>query len=104
MKEHDEEDNAVSFFVIAAAAAAAISLPQQKQERKTKYIRDRMEWLRHVKELEEASPTSFLQLYRMSHLSFCRLLNMICPAISACLLYTSPSPRDLSTSRMPSSA
>ena len=25
-------------------------------------------------------------------------------AISACLLYTSPSPRDLSTSRMPSSA
>ena len=26
------------------------------------------------------------------------------PAITACLLYTSPSPRDLSTSRMPSSA
>ena len=25
-------------------------------------------------------------------------------ALSACLLYTSPSPRDLSTSRMPSSA
>ena len=25
-------------------------------------------------------------------------------AVSACLLYTSPSPRDLSTSRMPSSA
>ena len=27
-----------------------------------------------------------------------------CKAIEACLLYTSPSPRDLSTSRMPSSA
>ena len=27
-----------------------------------------------------------------------------CQAWSACLLYTSPSPRDLSTSRMPSSA
>ena len=26
------------------------------------------------------------------------------PALAACLLYTSPSPRDLSTSRMPSSA
>ena len=26
------------------------------------------------------------------------------PALSGCLLYTSPSPRDLSTSRMPSSA
>ena len=27
-----------------------------------------------------------------------------CPSYEACLLYTSPSPRDLSTSRMPSSA
>eukprot|EP00831_Metopus_contortus_P067175 TRINITY_DN59928_c0_g1_i1.p1 TRINITY_DN59928_c0_g1~~TRINITY_DN59928_c0_g1_i1.p1 ORF type:complete len:156 (+),score=30.68 TRINITY_DN59928_c0_g1_i1:153-620(+) len=27
-----------------------------------------------------------------------------CPQINICLLYTSPSPRDLSTSRMPSSA
>ena len=32
-------------------------------------------------------------------------VNTICPGlISTCLLYTSPSPRDLSTSRMPSSA
>ena len=29
---------------------------------------------------------------------------LICPSKYACLLYTSPSPRDLSTSRMPSSA
>ena len=28
----------------------------------------------------------------------------ICPTFDTCLLYTSPSPRDLSTSRMPSSA
>ena len=28
----------------------------------------------------------------------------VCNAIETCLLYTSPSPRDLSTSRMPSSA
>ena len=27
-----------------------------------------------------------------------------CPFVKHCLLYTSPSPRDLSTSRMPSSA
>ena len=31
-----------------------------------------------------------------------KILN--CPNFNACLLYTSPSPRDLSTSRMPSSA
>ena len=30
--------------------------------------------------------------------------NQVVPASDSCLLYTSPSPRDLSTSRMPSSA
>ena len=30
--------------------------------------------------------------------------NQVVPEDTACLLYTSPSPRDLSTSRMPSSA
>ena len=30
--------------------------------------------------------------------------NELADAVSTCLLYTSPSPRDLSTSRMPSSA
>ena len=35
---------------------------------------------------------------------FQRLSNKSTPAGSVCLLYTSPSPRDLSTSRMPSSA
>ena len=32
------------------------------------------------------------------------LLQLACAGVLACLLYTSPSPRDLSTSRMPSSA
>ena len=32
------------------------------------------------------------------------LILAACTAIAGCLLYTSPSPRDLSTSRMPSSA
>ena len=33
-----------------------------------------------------------------------KALNALNPEVLACLLYTSPSPRDLSTSRMPSSA
>ena len=41
-----------------------------------------------------------IQLPGMSGLDGLRLLRQACP----CLLYTSPSPRDLSTSRMPSSA
>ena len=32
------------------------------------------------------------------------LLEMLATLLETCLLYTSPSPRDLSTSRMPSSA
>ena len=32
------------------------------------------------------------------------LLLKVCEKLNICLLYTSPSPRDLSTSRMPSSA
>ena len=40
-------------------------------------------------------------LYSLLHLSGVKAVN---PKYETCLLYTSPSPRDLSTSRMPSSA
>ena len=44
------------------------------------------------------------QFYRGFEKSICTSLNhVVCHGIP-CLLYTSPSPRDLSTSRMPSSA
>ena len=45
--------------------------------------------------------TPLIELYLMCA-EFSRLLDAA--GITACLLYTSPSPRDLSTSRMPSSA
>ena len=44
-----------------------------------------------------------LRLLRREGLDRPRLLDALLP-IGPCLLYTSPSPRDLSTSRMPSSA
>ena len=34
----------------------------------------------------------------------CKIMKHECTIVEHCLLYTSPSPRDLSTSRMPSSA
>ena len=37
-------------------------------------------------------------------MALCDAIEQIDPEHAACLLYTSPSPRDLSTSRMPSSA
>ena len=46
----------------------------------------------------------FDQSYRKGALDFEEYSNFIQSPIIGCLLYTSPSPRDLSTSRMPSSA
>ena len=43
-------------------------------------------------------------LYRLVQLLEMRLLSEFLGSFMGCLLYTSPSPRDLSTSRMPSSA
>ena len=43
-------------------------------------------------------------LKHFQHENIVSLLDMMPPNVKACLLYTSPSPRDLSTSRMPSSA
>ena len=45
---------------------------------------------------------AFTELSRLAKAAGVRLLHR--SGLPACLLYTSPSPRDLSTSRMPSSA
>ena len=47
---------------------------------------------------------SRLRTHRMEMKSDARCAYTNKAVLSACLLYTSPSPRDLSTSRMPSSA
>ena len=55
-----------------------------------------------IEELQKKSPDDLSSLMglseKLSQLNFERNMNWVC------LLYTSPSPRDLSTSRMPSSA
>ena len=48
-------------------------------------------------------PSDSLRQFRMVKKSRCGVLDAIA-LTRTCLLYTSPSPRDLSTSRMPSSA
>ncbi len=49
-------------------------------------------------------PTNFFGNYVSQNFADLLLHEMQSEDISICLLYTSPSPRDLSTSRMPSSA
>ena len=62
-----------------------------------------------VEQRAEKARRFFLEGYNCAQavvLAYCDLFD-ISPSLAAsisCLLYTSPSPRDLSTSRMPSSA
>ena len=65
----------------------------------------------HVFAPHEDNPKPFLigETQTLSYATFHELVNKLARALIAsglktCLLYTSPSPRDLSTSRMPSSA
>ena len=51
---------------------------------------------------EESANGEQLKEMRKQNLKFWK--DVMLEDINACLLYTSPSPRDLSTSRMPSSA
>ena len=63
-------------------------------------------WKYTSKEIREANEYTWFPIQEVAKL-FAGIFITIIPAIAilkACLLYTSPSPRDLSTSRMPSSA
>ena len=76
-------------------------------------INDTLTWYDHIEELvKKASKKLYclIQLKR-AHVPTSDLATYFCACIRSsleyacpCLLYTSPSPRDLSTSRMPSSA
>ena len=61
------------------------------------------DWVETIRVEHEQFPGISLQRYRHFHRHASRLAS--CTYLFyVCLLYTSPSPRDLSTSRMPSSA
>ena len=53
--------------------------------------------------LDAATGEEALQIFQSEKCDIL-LIDIMLPGIDGCLLYTSPSPRDLSTSRMPSSA
>jgi len=36
-----------------------------KKKRKTFYVRERIEWEKHIKQLSEEGPDAFLRMYRM---------------------------------------
>ena len=55
--------------------------------------------------LEELKDHNFMKIHESAwKFMYYNLLRGLAIGLGSCLLYTSPSPRDLSTSRMPSSA
>ena len=65
-------------------------------------VRERWEKVHLSSEDERAKGSADVSIVRLNENAFKMKMKLNCPSI--CLLYTSPSPRDLSTSRMPSSA
>ena len=57
-----------------------------------------------ITDISEKSGPEELRLENTSYTKISVFMNIFNCHVNSCLLYTSPSPRDLSTSRMPSSA
>ena len=82
----------------ALFAAAGMLAPEAEKIENRRFFefcresRDRYpEWVAHIESLSQ-TPSGYWSC------------GIVAPQYQTCLLYTSPSPRDLSTSRMPSSA
>jgi hypothetical protein len=72
--EDDEEDDALLVMILA-------SVPLEKK-RASFHVRDRLEWDRHVAQLENEGPRAFLALYRMDHQSITKLCSLVDPFVS----------------------
>ena len=79
--DFDQEEEEKDFLVIAAATTTWLSQQHTTTIRKF-YVRDRMEWERHVATLEKESPLAFNSMYRMSFASFMKLVGLVEPLIS----------------------
>ena len=96
-KDYDEDDydsyyDDDEMFFLTNAIMATMLIRQRQQQlcdqqqqrqssRKTFYVRDRLEWDRHVQELAEEGPHAFPRLYRMEESSFAKLCQLIGPFV-----------------------
>ena len=80
MDNHDEDSNEEEDHLLFMTALA--SVPPEKSSRASFYVRERLEWDRHVVQLENEGPRAFHALYRMHHPSFVKLCSLIHPLVS----------------------
>jgi len=96
----------VTDVVVLAAAQTSIELDDVLIPVHKKSIKERQRWTGAI--AQQRLPYSVARELRAtddsSYTARCKRLSAALMWVDGCLLYTSPSPRDLSTSRMPSSA
>ena len=83
--------------------------PDEREAQQLEQLREQLRYAKasipaYADLLQEVDPESITDRAAVAKLPVTRKSEMAEAQAKACLLYTSPSPRDLSTSRMPSSA
>ena len=78
--DSDEEREEEEFLIVCALADQYIQ-EQENKRRPTFYVRDRLEWGKHVEELVAEGDYAFSRLYRMEYHSFSRLCDIIRPTV-----------------------
>jgi hypothetical protein len=80
--EDDERDDTVLFMLILQhCRAARVKRRATRRRRKRFFVRNRIEWNKHVEKLLAEGPCAFSRMYRMEHASFVKLCGMVEPII-----------------------
>ena len=70
--EDSEEEKECKRDVLLVCVLAEEYL-SEKKERKEFYVRERIEWEKHIQQLAEEGPEEFLRMYRVEYRSFMKL-------------------------------
>jgi len=76
LEDSDEEEEEFKKGVLLVCVLAEKYL-SEKKTRKAIYVRERIEWEKHIQHLAEEGPEAFLRMYRMEYRSFRKLCNII---------------------------
>ena len=82
--DDERDDNALFMLILRHQRAARAKIRRAKRRRKRRksfFVRNRIEWNKHVEKLLAEGPYAFSRMYRMEHASFVKLCGMIEPLL-----------------------
>ena len=80
LEDSDEEEEEFKKGVLLVCVLAEEYL-SAKKARKAIYVRERIEWEKHIQKLAEEGTEALLRMYRMEYRSFMKLCTIISPKI-----------------------